>query len=48
MALEIFFVDGDVLDCDEPPPRLVLGNRVDEQRRIAIAEAVEEKGDFDH
>ena len=47
MSLEELFVDGDVLDGDEPPAGLVLGDRVDEQRRKPVAEAVEEDGDVD-
>ena len=47
MSLEELFVDGDVLDRDEPPAGLVLGDRVDEQRRIPVAEPVEEDGDVD-
>ena len=45
VALEELFVDGDVLDGDEALARLVLGDPIDEQRRIAIAEAVENAGD---
>ena len=37
MALEELFVDGDVLDGDQPPARLVLVDRVDEQRRVPVA-----------
>ena len=48
VSLEELLVDGDVLDRDEPPARLVLGDRVDEQRRIPVAQPVEENGDVDH
>src|SRR5688572_4973644 len=48
MALKEFFVDGDVLDGDETPARLVLGDRVDEQRRIPVAQPVQEDGDVNH
>ena len=47
MSLEELFVDGDVLDRDEPPAGVVLGDRVHEQRRIPVAEPVEEDGDVD-
>src|SRR5262245_31543562 len=47
MTLEEFFVDGDVLDRDDPPPRLVLGDRVDEDGRIPVTEPVEDEGDVD-
>ena len=43
VSLEEFFVDGDVLDRHEPPARLVLGDRVDEKRRIAVVNASEER-----
>jgi hypothetical protein len=42
MSLEEFLVDRDVLDRDDAPPRLVLGDRVDQRRRIAIAEPIED------
>src|SRR5207302_8690493 len=38
--------DGDVVAGDEPPPRIVLGDRVDERRRLPVAEAVEEDGNI--
>src|SRR3954465_13699049 len=41
MALEKLFVDRDVLDRNQPPARLVLDDRVDQQRGIAVAQAVE-------
>ena len=41
MSLEEVLVDGDVLDRLDPPPGLVLGDGVDERRRIAVAEAVD-------
>ena len=47
MALEEFLVDGDVLDGDEAAARLVLGDRVDEHRRIPVAQPVEQDGDVD-
>jgi hypothetical protein len=47
MPLKIVFVDGDVLVSHEPPPRLVLGNRVDEHRGMAVAQAVEQYWDVE-
>jgi hypothetical protein len=47
MPLEEVFVDRDVLMGDQPPPRLVLGNRVDEHRGMAVAETVQECGDIE-
>ena len=47
VALEELFVDGDVLDGDEPAARLVLGDRVNQRGRIPVAEAVEEGVDVD-
>ena len=44
MALEEFLVDGDVLHRDDTAPGFVLGDRIDEQRGMAITEAVEESG----
>ena len=41
MALEEFFVDGDVLDGHEPAAGVVLGDGVDEHRRIPITQAIE-------
>ena len=41
MSLEKIFVDGDVLERDQPLPRLVLGDGVDEQRGKAVGEAFE-------
>ena len=48
VALKELLVDRDVLDGDETPARLVLGDRVDEHRRIPVAQPVEEDGDVDH
>jgi hypothetical protein len=48
MPLKEFLVDGDVLDGDESAADFVLGDHVDEHRRIAVAEAVKENGDIDH
>ena len=48
VALKEFFVDGDVLDGDETAARLVLRDRVDEHRRIPVAQPVQENGDVDH
>ena len=42
MSLEEFLVDGDVLDCDKPITRPVLGHRVDQEGRITVVEAVQE------
>jgi hypothetical protein len=44
VTLEEFLVDGDVLDRDEAPAGVVLGNRVDERRRKPVAEPVEDDG----
>jgi hypothetical protein len=44
VSLKKFFVDGDVLDGHEPVAGLVLRNRVDQERGIAIVDAVEERG----
>ena len=44
MPLEEILVDRDVLDGHDPAPGLVLGDRVDERRRIAIAEPVDGGG----
>src|SRR5687768_12953833 len=43
MTLEKFFVDGDVLDRHEPVARLVVSHRVDQEGRIAIVNAVEQR-----
>ena len=48
VSLKKLFVDGDVLDRDQPSPRLVLGNRVDETGRLPVAETVEENGNVQH
>jgi len=48
MPLEEFFVDGDVLDGDEAPARLMLGDRVHQEGRLPIAQTVEEDGDVQH
>jgi hypothetical protein len=47
VSLEEVLVDGDVLDGLDPPPRLVLGNGVNQRRGIAIAETVEGLQDID-
>ena len=47
MPLEEIFVDGDVLDGLDPPPRLVLGDGVNQRRGIAVAEPVERGLDVD-
>ena len=47
MTLKEFFRDRDVLEGDEALAFVVLGNRVDERRRIPVAEPVEENGDVD-
>ena len=41
MSLEEIFVDGDVLEGDQPLSRLVLGDGVDEERGKAVGEAIE-------
>jgi hypothetical protein len=48
MSLEEFYVDRDVLDGDEPPPRVVLGDGVHETGRLPVAEAVQEDGNIQH
>ena len=48
VPLKEFFVDGDVLDGHEPPARLVLDDRVDEHRRIPVAQPVQEERNVDH
>jgi len=45
VSLEEFFVDGDVLDRNQPPSCVVLGDRVDQKGWLPVAEAVEEDGD---
>ena len=47
VALEELLVDGDVLDGDQPPARLVLGDGVDEHRRIPVAQAIQRLRDVD-
>jgi hypothetical protein len=47
MALKEFFRNGDVLERDEAPALVMLGNRIDERRGIPIAETVDEDGDVD-
>ena len=44
VPLEEFFVDRDVLDGDKAPPGLMLGDGVDEEGRLPVAEPVEEDG----
>ena len=46
MPLEKLFVDRDVLDGDETAAGLVLGYRVHEQGRIAVAQPVEKNGEI--
>src|SRR5438093_8182482 len=45
MPLKEFLVDGDVLDGDHPAPGVVLGNGVDEERGIPVAQAVQDLRD---
>ena len=45
MPLKELLPDGDVLDDDDPDGRIVLDHFIDEQRRKAIAEPVEQLGD---
>ena len=42
MPLKEVLVDRDVFMRDQPTPRLVLGDGIDEHRGMAIAKAVEE------
>jgi hypothetical protein len=41
MPLEEILVDRDVLDRHQPLPRLVLGDRVDEERGKAVGEPID-------
>src|SRR5881394_4678240 len=41
MSLEKFFADRDVLHGHQPLPWLVLADRVNEERRIAVVETIE-------
>src|SRR5262245_2409287 len=43
MALEKLFADGDGLESHEPVTRLVLGDRVDQNRWIAIRDSPEKR-----
>ena len=45
MSLKKVLVDRDVLVRDEPLPRFMLVDGVDEHGRMAITEAIEEYGD---
>ena len=47
VSLEEFFVDRDVLDRDEPASGLVFRHRVNERRRIAVAEPLQGGADID-
>jgi hypothetical protein len=44
VSLKKLLVDRHILDGDQPMPRLVFSNGVDEKRGIAVADAVEESG----
>jgi hypothetical protein len=44
MTREKIFVDREVLEGGEPGARLMLPARVDQQRRITVMNAVEERG----
>jgi hypothetical protein len=46
VPLEEILVDADVLDRDEPATRLVLRDRVDQERGIAKADAIEKGGEI--
>ena len=41
VALKELLVDGHVLERDQPPAHLVLGDGVDEHRRIPVAQAIQ-------
>jgi len=43
MTREEIFVDREVLEGGEPGARLMLPDRVDQQRRITVINAVEER-----
>ena len=45
VSLEELLVDRDVLDGDDAPPGLVLRDGVDEHRRIAVGQALEDRRD---
>ena len=47
MALEELLADRHVLHGDHAPPGLVLDDRIHQQGRVAIRQAVEEQGDVD-
>ena len=47
MSGKELFVDGDVPDGDEPAACLVLGDRVHEDGRIAVAEPLQGGADID-
>ncbi|OFV90984.1 MAG: hypothetical protein A3H95_17135 [Acidobacteria bacterium RIFCSPLOWO2_02_FULL_64_15] len=47
MSLKEVLADREVLDGHQTAAGLVFGDHVDEQRRIAVAEPVEEDGDVD-
>ena len=44
MTWEKIFVDREVFECREPGTRLMLPDRVDQQRWITVMNAVEERG----
>jgi hypothetical protein len=48
MSLKELFADRDVLDGDQPLARFVLGDRVHQQRRVAVAETIEKDRDVNH
>ena len=48
VPLEELLVERHVLDSHQLPPRFVLGNRVDEHRRVPVTQPVEQNGNVNH
>lgn len=47
MPLEVVLIHGDVFHRDDPLTRNMLDDAIDKQRRISIAEAIENEGDIE-